>query len=159
MIGSGSWTPRRTSVRDSEIRFGKDVVEGTYRVWEYEPVLEEPCPLELNFDPPIVCCPVDCTRGLAKAHQRALNLHVCIRTVADWGVLQELCEQERVFADALDRLEMSLDLVAANIHHSGPLRGQHTFTSKSPMVRDFFKSHSSRLLAEPREEASVSRPF
>ena len=47
---------------------------------------------------------VDLFRSLLEPRQHLLELGVYDRVVACWGVLAEVRKEERVFADALDRL-------------------------------------------------------
>jgi hypothetical protein len=60
----------------------------THLVRKDESVLKEPCLLQGRSDARIICGLVDFRGSFSETQQRALNLHVRIRTVDDSGVLE-----------------------------------------------------------------------
>lgn len=73
-----------------------------------------------------------------------------VGAVHDRRVLEKLRKQQRVLADSLNGLSrVSLDLLQKD--------KRRTLTRRSPMVR-LFLALSSKLFAEPSEEANTSSP-
>lgn len=104
----------------------------SYLVWEHKTVLENPRLLQDRSYPRIVRCSVDLSSDLSEPDQSILNLHVRTWAIDHRGVLQQLREEQWIFAHSLDWLSRVGQLWLSTF-----AKGHFTFIRRSLIVRLF----------------------